>query len=107
MSKARLNYWLDVVIGLAFVVAALTGVAFLLMGSGGYQGGRNPGFQTELLGIQRTAWSDLHTLSSLVMMAGVAVHLALHARWIACVTDALFQRRQPRARRDEACEALA
>ncbi len=33
MNKTTLNYWLDVVIGLAFVVAAVTGIVFLFIGS--------------------------------------------------------------------------
>ncbi|MBL7062635.1 MAG: DUF4405 domain-containing protein [Anaerolineae bacterium] len=65
MNKAKLNYLLDAVIGLSFVLSSVTGTAFLLMGSGGYQGGRNPGFTTALLGISRTTWSDLHTWASL------------------------------------------
>jgi light-regulated signal transduction histidine kinase (bacteriophytochrome) len=48
----------------------------MLMGSGGYQGGRNPGFQTELLSISRSDWSDLHALAGLVVIVGVPEHLA-------------------------------
>lgn len=86
MDKARANYLLDAVIGLAFTISTVTGLAFMVMGSGGYQGGRNPGFATALLGLSREAWSDLHTLTSLVMVAGVALHIAFHWRWIVCVT---------------------
>ena len=53
LNKARLNYALDVVIAFAFILSSLSGIAFMFMGSGGYQGGRNPDFQTELLGISR------------------------------------------------------
>ena len=103
MNKTRLNYMLDAVIGVAFAVSAVTGVAFLLMGSGGYQGGRNPDFATSLLGISRTAWSDLHTWASLVMIAGVVVHLVFHWKWIVCVTRQMVRSR-PRRSREEMCE---
>ena len=105
MNKAKLNYVLDAVIGIAFLVSAVTGMAFLLMGSGGYQGGRNPDFATSLLGVSRAAWSDLHTWTSLVMVAGVAVHLVLHWKWIVCVTKQMLPRR-PR-RTQESCEVAA
>ena len=105
MNKTRLNYMLDAVIGLAFAASAATGVAFLLMGSGGYQGGRNPNFATSLLGISREAWSDLHTWASLVMIAGVVVHLVLHWKWIVCVTKQMLPSR-PRAKQ-ESCEVAA
>jgi hypothetical protein len=90
-NKARLNYALDAVIALAFILSSLSGVAFMLMGSGGYQGGRNPGFQTELLGISRTSWSDLHALTGLVMTVGVLVHLVFHWDWIVCMTKRLLK----------------
>jgi hypothetical protein len=105
MNKARLNYLLDAVIGVAFLVSSLTGVAFMLMGSGGYQGGRNPGFATSLLGIGREAWSDLHTWASLVMIAGVFVHLVLHWKWIVCVTRQMLPSRSRRIQ--ESCEVTA
>ena len=105
MNKAKLNYMLDAVIGVAFLVSAVTGVAFLLMGSGGYQGGRNPNFATSLLGIARETWSDLHTWGSLVMIAGVVVHLVLHWKWIVCVTKNMLPAR-PR-RTQESCEVAA
>ena len=43
MSKAKLNYLLDGVIAIAFIVSTLSGVVFLFAGSGGYQGGAQPG----------------------------------------------------------------
>ena len=85
-KRARLFYFVDVLIGLAFVLSAVTGAAFLFMGSGGYQGGRNPDFATALLGIERGTWSDLHTWASLAMIVGVGLHLLLHWRWILATT---------------------
>ncbi|MEA3342021.1 MAG: DUF4405 domain-containing protein, partial [Chloroflexota bacterium] len=82
MYKLKLNYLLDAVIALAFALSGATGLAFMLMGEGGYQGGRNPGFATAWMGLSRGTWSDLHTLASLVMIAGILVHVALHWKWI-------------------------
>jgi hypothetical protein len=104
MNKAKLNYWLDAVIGIAFLISAVTGLAFLLMGSGGYQGGRNPSFQTALLGVSRDTWSDLHTLSSIVMIVGVLVHMVFHWRWIICMTQKVLPAPPHRVIREEVCE---
>jgi len=90
MNKTKLNYLLDAVIGLAFALSGATGIAFLLMGDGGYQGGRNPGFGTALLGLSRGTWSDLHTWASVVMIVGIVVHVALHWDWIVCVTKKML-----------------
>ena len=40
-TKAKLNYGIDVIIGLAFLVSALSGLILFFIPSG-YQGGRNP-----------------------------------------------------------------
>ncbi len=106
MNKAKLNYLLDVVIGLAFALSGATGIAFLLMGSGGYQGGRNPNFATALLGISRETWSDLHTWASLVMITGVAVHIVLHWKWIVCLTKKMMPS-LPRRTEEQVCEVIA
>ena len=106
MNKARLNYVLDAVIGLAFLLSGATGVAFLLMGSGGYQGGRNAGYATALLGLSWGTWSDLHTLASLVMIAGIVVHIALHWKWVVGMTKKMMPRRAGRAQ-EPVCEIVA
>jgi hypothetical protein len=104
VNKAKLNYWLDAVIGLAFLVSAATGLAFLLMGSGGYQGGRNPSFQTALLGVSRDTWSDLHTLASIVMIVGVLVHMVFHWTWIVCMTTKVLPAPPRQVIQEEVCE---
>jgi len=98
MSKAKMNYLLDAVIALAFVVSTVTGLAFVAMGSGGYQGGQNAGCQTAFLGIGRAAWSDLHIWGSLIMITGVVIHLVLHWQWIVCMTKKMVR---PKPRREE------
>jgi len=64
-----------------------------------------PGFSTALLGISRETWSDLHTWASLVLIAGVVVHLVLHWKWIVCMTKQMLPSR-PR-RTQEQCEVTA
>ncbi len=105
MNKLKLNYLLDAVIGLAFVLSGVTGLAFLLMGEGGYQGGRNAGYATPLLGLSRGMWSDLHTLGSLVMIAGIVVHVALHWKWIVRVTKKMLPRRAGRVQ-EQVCKVI-
>ncbi len=106
MNKAKLNYALDAVIGVAFLLSAVTGMAFLRMGSGGYQGGRNPDFATSLLGFDRAVWSDLHTWASLVMIAGVLVHLVLHWKWIVCVSRHWLPSRPKPRQAEQSCDVM-
>ena len=89
-NKARINYYVDILIGISFIVVALSGVILLFAGSGGYQGGRNPHAQ-EVLGVSRLLWKDLHDWSGIAMMGGVLLHLVLHWKWIVCMTRNIFK----------------
>ena len=73
MKRARLNLVIDAIIGVAFLVTAVTGVVFLLP---------PPWQQSLLVGLSFHAWHWLHDWSGAVAAAGVALHLALHWRWV-------------------------
>ena len=103
MKTVKMNYFLNVVIGLAFLASAASGLAFLFMGDGGYQGGRNGAFSIVFLGIARSTWSDLHLLTSLVMITGVVVHLVMHWKWIVYVTKHMIP--DSPIKQEEVCEA--
>ena len=88
MNKAKLNYIVDALIGLAFLLSAVSGVVFLLPVQVPDLSGGLP----TLLGITYATWRDLHTFSSLAMIAGVCLHLALHWRWVVAMTRCTFGR---------------
>jgi hypothetical protein len=79
VKRVWLNYWVDVCIGIAFVLSAASGLIFLL------PVGSDSGF-AGVLGIGYSVWDQLHTWSSLVMVAGVLAHLMLHWQWIVGMT---------------------
>jgi hypothetical protein len=84
-QQARLNFSLNGFLFVAFVLANLSGlVAWLVLPSGGYRGGRNPLYNASLLGLTRSGWNDVHLWAGLAMIAVLVVHLALHWRWVAC-----------------------
>jgi cytochrome b subunit of formate dehydrogenase len=92
-NKARINYYVDIIIGISFVVAALSGmILFFAAGSGGYQGGRNPRYAQEVLGVSHLLWKDIHNWGGIVMAGGAFLHLVLHWKWIVCMTRNLFKR---------------
>ena len=76
MKRTMVNYWVDLVIGASFVFSAISGLVFLLPG--------DPA--TGILGISYQLWNSVHTWSSLAMIVGVGVHLALHWRWMVSMT---------------------
>ena len=76
MKTPKANYWLDVVIGIAFVLSGVSGLVFLAPATDG----------GTVLGLGYALWSDVHTWSSLLMIGGVGIHLAQHWRWIVAMT---------------------
>ena len=79
--QTRANWLIDAAVFLGGLLAALSGIYFLFLPSGGYRGGRNPAYGIEIL-FERHTWSDLHLVTGVVMVAAVAVHLAIHWRWV-------------------------
>jgi cytochrome b subunit of formate dehydrogenase len=98
-NKARINYYVDIIIGISFILVALSGMILFFAGSGGYQGGRNPRYSEALLGTSRLVWKDLHNWGGIVMTIGVLLHLVLHWKWIVCMTRNLFKGRSGRKAR--------
>jgi len=84
MKRAKLNYWVDVLMGVAFVISAVSGLVFLLP----------VGFLsvdvTRTLGVSNGLWDLLHLWGSLAMIAGVGGHLLLHTKWIVAMTKKLL-----------------
>jgi hypothetical protein len=82
VSKQTRNNWLiDAAVFVGALVAAITGVYFLFLPSGGYQGGRNPMYGITIL-FSRSTWDDLHTWFGALMIAAAAVHFAIHWSWV-------------------------
>jgi cytochrome b subunit of formate dehydrogenase len=79
--QTRKKWLLDAIIFLSGLVAALSGIYFLFVPSGGYQGGRNPMYGVTIL-FSRHTWEDLHTWSGVLMIAIAVLHFAIHWRWV-------------------------
>jgi len=63
------------------LIASLTGIYFLFLPTGGYQGGRNPTYGITILFDRRT-WDDLHTWFGAAMIAAAVIHFAFHWGWV-------------------------
>jgi hypothetical protein len=80
-AKTKKNWLIDAALALGGLLAALSGVYFLFLPTGGYQGGRNPMYGVTIL-FERHTWEDLHTWSGVAMIVVAAIHLAIHWRWV-------------------------
>lgn len=82
VSKQTRNNWLiDAAVFIGGLVAAITGIYFLFLPVGGYQGGRNPSYGITIL-FDRHTWDDLHTWFGVLMIAAVIIHFAIHWEWV-------------------------
>lgn len=83
MHRAKLNFMVDIVAFVAFVLLAATGVLVryvLPPGSGHF---------SILWGMDRHEWGQLHFWIAIVLMASLGLHLLLHWRWIICMIKGL------------------
>jgi len=80
-KQTRHNWLVDATVFSGALLATLTGIYFLFLPVGGYQGGRNPAYGLQIL-FDRDTWDDLHTWGGLLMIIAVVVHLALHWSWV-------------------------
>ena len=79
MKKTNLNFVIDVVAFVAFVLLTSTGVLVhyvLPPGSGQF---------SILWGMNRHEWGQLHYWIAIVMMGSLGLHLLLHWRWVAAM----------------------
>ena len=79
--QTRTNWLIDAAVFVGALLAALSGIYFLFLTSGGYQGGHNPTYGVKIL-LERHTWSDIHTWGGVLMIVAVVIHLALHWRWV-------------------------
>ena len=70
--------------------AVLSGIYFLFLPIGGYMGGRNPYFDI-IIFFERHTWGDVHTWSSVAIIALIALHIPLHWQWIVKMTKTGFR----------------
>lgn len=72
---------MDAGLFMSAVVAIVSGIYFLFIPSGGYQGGRNPWYGVTVL-FERETWEWLHTWIGVAMVVIAVVHLLFHWKWV-------------------------
>jgi preprotein translocase subunit SecY len=83
--QTRRNWLIDAFLFSGVLMAAISGVYFLFLPVGGYQGGRNPFYGVTII-FQRETWDLIHTWGGIFMIAAAVIHLTLHWNWVASMT---------------------
>jgi len=80
-KQTQKHWWVNAALFTSAVLAALSGIYFLFLPTGGFQGGRNPLYNIQIL-FTRQTWDDLHTWGGVAMIIAAVVHLAFHWSWV-------------------------
>jgi hypothetical protein len=82
-NRRTIVHWILVfLLSVSGLLTTVTGIYFLFLPSGGYQGGRNPHYGQTFL-FDRHIWTDIHTWAGITMIAVAVVHIVLHWPWVA------------------------
>lgn len=87
MNKSKLNYIIDFLAFVSFLITAVSGLAIKFFMPSGVRQGR---FQ-EFFGIQKGTWSQIHDWFGILLIILVAIHLVLHWDWIVSMTKNIFK----------------
>jgi len=82
MNGPKLNYFVDVLMALAFIITSISGLILFFF----LPEGLGRGNSTDFLGLVRHDWGLIHNWSGIVMVVLVLIHLVLHWKWIVCMT---------------------
>ena len=100
MNKAKRNYLVDTVIGIAFLVAGLSALVFLVPANWiDFSTSTTPTY----LGLDFGLWQTLHKWGGIAMLVGVVIHQLLHWNWIISMTKKVLPK--PHLKRREQLEA--
>jgi len=85
MNRTKLNYFIDIGLAISFFICFITGLIkwpglIKIIGVSAYK----------VLHVKNI--SILHDWSGLIMGLLVLVHLALHWKWLVCVTKSMFKK---------------
>jgi cytochrome b subunit of formate dehydrogenase len=89
MNRSELNYYVDILLTILFIIVAITGFVLYLAIPDGVQRGR----YQEFIGITKATWTLIHNKSSILFTLFTALHFILHKNWMCCMTGNLFKRK--------------
>ncbi len=91
MIKNKINFIVDALAFVAFLVVAKTGLIMFFFLPDGVQRG---GYQ-EFWGISKRTYVDIHNWAGIILIILVIFHLILHWQWIVSTVKNLFRKQQP------------
>ncbi|HEY61936.1 MAG TPA: DUF4405 domain-containing protein [Anaerolineae bacterium] len=85
-ARSKFNLTINSILGLSFIVTAITGLYFFFV-PGSFH---NSLVSDNLILFSKTTWKDIHTWSSIILIAMATTHLWINWKWITKVTKIVF-----------------
>lgn len=83
MKRRKLNIFNNIATFISFLISTISGLLLLdNPGGHGLRGGGGAIADQSLFGIGPHDWSGIHTISSIICVILVALHIALHWYWV-------------------------
>ena len=98
--KIKLNYFIDLLSAISFLVVALTGLVIFFFLPGG---ARRGGYQ-EFLGVTKLVYVEIHNWAGMLFLILVIIHVVLHWQWIVCMTKSLLKNSKINNKTYDSCE---
>ncbi len=89
-SNPKINYVVDVLMFICFLITAISGILFLL-----FPEGRRSGWY-QIGGFTKGELKDFHTIFGILMIIFGTIHFLLHWRWIVTMTKSFFKKGEKR-----------
>ena len=90
VSNVTLNrWWLFLLLSVTSIAIFFSSVYFLFYPNG-FQGGRNPDYETIIL-FGREMWDTIHLWAGIGMIIVLIIHIAVHDKWIFTMVKRLFR----------------
>lgn len=97
MNKSKLNYFVDLLMAIAFIITSISGLVLFFF----LPEGRGRAGDTYFLGLVRHDWRLIHDWSGIAMVVLVLLHLVLHWQWIVCMTKNFLGREIKNIKREK------
>lgn len=79
-KNTKKRYLINFAMFFLFLAVTLSSLYFLYVPAG-YQGGRNPRYNMQII-FDRDTWGQIHTWTSFVLSAILLIHIILHWSWV-------------------------
>ncbi len=88
MVKPKINYWIDIIMFVGFLITAVTGVVLFFMPKGPRSS------LSSFLGIIKHTWGEIHNGVGIGLIIVVLIHFILHWNWFVCMTRNIFKKKK-------------